>query len=131
MINLIRSASITIAVSLALSGVFLLANLNFWVTFFVSLLGQFIVFFIVGSVLEFINELKAKELNALRIAEFSKQGMEVECPCYKKVKEFVPITLNAKNMYKCSDCKKNVSVYITTETVYVSDATVPEINLDV
>jgi hypothetical protein len=130
-INLIRSASITIAVSLALSGVFLLANLNFWVTFFVSLLGQFIVFFIVGSVLEFINELKAKELNALRIAEFSKQGMEVECPCYKKVKEFVPITLNAKNMYKCSDCKKNVSVYITTETVYVSDATVPEINLDV
>jgi len=130
-INIIRSLSITTAVSLLFAGVFVLAGINFWLTFFISLLGQFVLFFIVGSVLEFINELKIKEINALKIAEYSKQGVEVECPCYKKIKEFVPISFNSKNTYKCTDCKKNISVYVSTETAFISDPNVPEIKLDI
>jgi len=130
-INLVRSVSITLAVSLAIAGAFLLINFNFWATFFVATLTQFVLFFIIGSVIEFFNELKMKEINLLKLSELSKQGLEVECPCFKKVKEFVPINLNGPSTYKCTECKKNVSVYITAETAYVSDPTIPELKLDV
>ena len=79
--------------------------------------------------MEFINEIKVKEINAMKLAELSKQGLEVECPCYKKVKEFVPISLNGKNTYKCSECNKLNSVYITAETVHVTDTNLPDIKI--
>jgi len=90
-INLVRSVSITLAVSLAIAGAFLLINFNFWATFFVATLTQFVLFFIIGSVIEFFNELKMKEIILLKLSELSKQGLEVECPCFKKIKEFTDI----------------------------------------
>lgn len=71
--------------------------------------------------MEYIGEIKLKEINAFRLSELSKQSLEIECPCFKKVKEIVPINLNAKNTYKCGDCGKTNTVLITTETAHTTD----------
>ena len=65
--------------------------------------------------------LRNKQLENERIKEFSLQGLEVTCPCPLKKVEFIPITLNAENIYKCDHCLKNVSVYINPETALVTE----------
>jgi len=73
--------------------------------------------------------LKNKKLENERIREFSLQGMEVTCPCSLKKTEFVPITLNTANSYKCNYCQKNVSVYVIPETALITETIASTINL--
>jgi len=120
-VNLIRSLSLTLFVSTLIAAILHFVGVNFIASFLVTTIVQFIVFYTVGSVLDFINEIKMKQINAMRIAEFSKQSMEVTCPCYKKNKEIVPVVLNNKNTYKCSACEKTNSVYIIAETAHVTE----------
>jgi len=119
--NIFRSVGLTLAVSTIVSFALLLANISFLTSFIVVTIAQFIVFFIVGSVLEFINEIKLKEINALRLTEYSKQSLEIECPCFKKHKQVIPISLSSPNSYKCGECGKNNNVYITAEAVHVTE----------
>jgi len=94
---------------------------SFWTVFLVTTIAQFVIFYIVGSVIDFLSEIKFKQIQALTLSEYSKQGIEVECPCYKKVKEFVPVVLNQENSYKCGTCGKNNSIIITAETAAVTE----------
>lgn len=94
---------------------------SFWTVFLITTVAQFVVFYIVGSVIDFLSEIKFKQIQALTLSEYSKQGIEVECPCYKKVKEFVPVVLNQENSYKCGTCGKNNSIIITAETAAVTE----------
>lgn len=119
--NIFRSVGLTLAVSSLISLGLMFAGISFLTSFIVTTIIQFVVFFIVGSTLEFINEIKLKEIDAIRLTELSKQGMEVECPCFKKHKEFVPVSLTGNNTYKCTDCGKMNNVYVTTETVHVTE----------
>jgi hypothetical protein len=57
-----------------------------------------------------------------RIAEFSKQGLLLKCPCFKQSEEFVPIVLNENNNYNCEACNKPITVKIEATTLA---ATVP------
>ena len=61
------------------------------------------------------------KLQVEKIKEFSKQGMEVKCPCYLEKKMFVPIDLNGANMFNCKECDKSVSVDITAKTFMQTD----------
>lgn len=56
-----------------------------------------------------------------KINAYSKQGMEVTCPCYKESKMFIPIRLNGVNDYKCLECSKNVSVNLEAKTFLVTE----------
>jgi hypothetical protein len=82
---------------------------------------QFIISYIFNSALNSIVALKNKQLENERIREFSMQGLEVECPCSKKVKAFVPIRLNTANKYKCAECQKTISVFVNSSTALATE----------
>jgi hypothetical protein len=60
--------------------------------------------------------LMAKKITNDRIKEYTKQGVEVVCPCARAIKNLIPIQLNTDNSYKCLDCNKNVAVKIDVNT---------------
>jgi hypothetical protein len=119
--NLLKSILTTAVVSTVVTILCAPFTKHYIVIFSLATVTQFVLFYIIGSVMDYIGEIKLKELNVKQLEEYSKQGLEVQCPCYKKVKEFVPIILNAKNTYKCSDCGKTNSVIIATETAHTLD----------
>ena len=82
---------------------------------------QFGIYYAFITILSAYVELKNKQLENDRIKEFSLQGLEVTCPCSLKKTEFVPVTLNMSNTYKCDHCQKNISVYITPETALITE----------
>lgn len=91
-------------------------HIAWWLGFLVGILGQIIIYNSFTSILDVYVTIKNKKLENERIAEFSYQGLEVQCPCNKKRRDFVPIRLNDLNMYKCGECDKSISVYINAET---------------
>ena len=56
-----------------------------------------------------------------KIKEFSKQGMEVKCPCYLEKKMFLPINLNEVNIFDCKECSKSITVDITAKSFMQTD----------
>ena len=60
--------------------------------------------------------LLAEKLANDRISEYSKQGVEVTCPCSRAIKNLIPIQLNTDNSYKCLDCSRNVTVNVEVKT---------------
>jgi hypothetical protein len=91
-------------------------NLNFIIGAIVGGAFQFVFNYIYLSVFDAIIALKNKNLENERIKEFSMQGLEVECPCSRKIRDFVPIRLNTANKYKCKECMKLISIYVTPST---------------
>ena len=61
-------------------------------------------------------EIKLEKIKNERIKEYSKQGLDINCPCHLNIPMFVPVTLNQKNSFKCGECKKNISVDITAKS---------------
>ena len=57
-----------------------------------------------------------------RIREYSKQGIETNCPCHKNIKVFLPIRLDRDNSYKCLECSKNVAVKLEVKTFMTTEA---------
>jgi hypothetical protein len=91
-------------------------NLNFIIGAIVGGAFQFVFNYIYLSVFDAIIALKNKNLENERIKEFSMQGLVVECPCSRKIRDFVPIRLNTANKYKCKECMKLISIYVTPST---------------
>jgi ABC-type transport system involved in multi-copper enzyme maturation permease subunit len=116
MIKLAIPVVLLIAVAFVIAVVLSTFHVTWWLGFLVGILGQILIYNAFTSILDVYVTLKNKQLENERIAEFSYQGMEVECPCSKKRKDFVPIRLNDVNLYKCGDCEKTVSVYVSAET---------------
>lgn len=115
-ISLLYPLMMLVIVSLVISLILLNFGIKFWLAFGISILAQIIFYNIFRSILTTFVTLKDKELENVRIKEFSYQGLEVACPCNKKHIDFIPIRLNTPNMYRCGDCDKSVSVYINAET---------------
>lgn len=98
---------------------------SFGVNFLIgALLGVAIQF---GFYYGFVNALNAyvllknKKIENERLKELSFQGLRVTCPCHKRIEDFVPIKLNTQNYYKCTECNKNISVYIDAETAIATE----------
>ena len=113
----------TIAQLLILSSVSLLSGFlakelkfSFFLGVGIGLSLQFLVYYIYSNSFTAYILLKNKKLENERIKEFSYQGVEVTCPCYKKINAFVPIRLNTDNSYTCQECKKDVAIYIDVST---------------
>jgi hypothetical protein len=88
---------------------------------------QFLGYSVFSTVLNSIVLLKNKKLENERLKEFSYQGLELECPCYKKEKELVPVRFNTPNYYRCNACNKQLSVIVTAESAVVTE---PILNTD-
>ena len=107
---------ILLAVSLVIAVFLSTFHIVWWLGFATGLLAQILIYNAFVSILDVYVTLKNKKLENERIAEFSHQGLEVECPCSKKRRDFVPVRLNDVNLYKCGECEKMISVYINAET---------------
>ena len=96
-------------------------GLNFYIGAITGGAIQFVFNYIYETIFNAAVALKNKKLENERIREFTMQGIEVECPCSRKIKDFVPIILNTSNKYKCKECQKLISVYITPSTALTTE----------
>lgn len=120
---------ITLLLVSSLSGAFFISiGSNFIIGFFAGTVLQFGLYFGFTTVVDIYATLQNKKLENERIREFSFQSLEVTCPCFKQIKQIIPIRLNTDLKYKCIDCNKTVSVLITPETAI---ATEPILNTEI
>lgn len=96
-------------------------GVNFFLGFSAGVAVQYGIYYGFVNVLNTIVALKNKKLENERIKEFSYQGLEVKCPCFKRHSDIVPIRLNTSNYYKCGACGKSISVLINPETALVTE----------
>ena len=60
-----------------------------------------------------------------RLAELSKQVVDIKCPCPKGISQVVPVSLNEPTSYKCQECTRSVvamtdvKAFLSTEPVDV------------
>lgn len=103
-------------------------NSSFVIGFFTGAALQVLGFYFYSNIIDLIITFKAKKIEVEKLRELSYQSVEVECPCFKKIKSTVPFRFNADNYYKCQECSKTIGVFVTAETAV---ATEPLLNTDV
>lgn len=119
--NLLKQI-IPLSLGALLSGALFSAfGVNFFLGVGAGIAIQYGIYYGFVNILNAVVALKNKKLENERIKEFSYQGLEVKCPCFKKHLDIVPIRLNTSNYYKCGDCGKSVSVIITADTAIVTE----------
>jgi len=110
-----------LAVSILCGYVFASVKLNFLIGFFSGAVLQVFGFYLYASIINLYVVLKSKKLEILKLREMSYQSVEVTCPCFKQIRDFVPFRFNTANYYKCRECAKTVSIHTTTETAVVTE----------
>lgn len=115
--RILKPIGILFLVSSSVSLVFSNDVYKFLKIFFVVSILQIILYEIYKKILFIF----AEKLKNERIKEFSKQGMEVKCPCYLEKNMFVPIQLDKSNEFKCLECNKKITVEITAKTFTKTD----------
>lgn len=110
--NVLKSLLITVLISSSLSLLCSSTVLEFFKYFIIFTIIQVICYNLYNKIDNFFFE----KLKNERIKEFSKQGIELSCPCYLNKKMFIPIQLGADNSFKCLECDKNVSVEVNAKT---------------
>ena len=114
--KLIYSLAITISVSI-LGGLFCLNfGFNFWITSLFFFILQFIGFYFYGEHVKRRNAIIEAELEIIAASELAKITADVVCPCDKRVKNSIPIGMNADNSYICSECNKRIGVIVAVKT---------------
>ena len=111
MIPIIRSLSITFIVASLVGLVFWSIGEDFVKPFVLTIILQFVVFWIFNTCSGYIYNLKLAEIQITREAEFTKQGIEVGC-AYCRTVNFIPIRFDDDNDFKCTSCDKANAVYI-------------------
>jgi len=91
--------------------------LDFLKGFLLASLIQILLYNVYKTIIEYF----ALRLQVEKIKEYSKQGLDIKCPCYLEKKMFVPISLNEVNIINCKECDKSISVDITAKTFMQTD----------
>lgn len=110
-----------ILILFSVSAVFALSFSDGWISFLKVFVLSCIIQVIIYNIYKHIIFLSAERIKNDRIKEFSKQGLEVTCPCYLEKKMFVPIELNTTNSFNCVECKKDCVVQITAKSFNKTD----------
>ena len=111
-------------ISSVLAYSFTFFHLPFIPIFILGIFFQYIFWFFYNQYQERQILLKKAEIELQMEQEYSKQGVELICPCYKKNKQYVPIRLNENNSYSCPDCKKEIAVFVDITTAATTDTNV-------
>jgi len=114
--DIIKSISILVLISSAIAFAFSATFIGFCKVWIIATILQFIFFAIYSKFVTYFLIKETNKYNLEKIAEYSKQGLNVTCPCPKAIKAFVPIRLDQNNYYKCLDCGKHVAVQIDVKT---------------
>ena len=105
----------------SVSAIFAFSFSDGWISFSKIFIVSSIVQVFIYNMYKHYLYLSAEKIKNDRIKEFSKQGMEVSCPCYLEKKMFVPIELNGTNEFNCIECKKDCVVQITAKSFNKTD----------
>lgn len=111
MISIARSLLVLITLSTCAAFAFSGDAWGFARVFTIASITQVVLYNIYRQVMLF-----AEKIVNDRISEYTKQGVEVTCPCSRAIKNLIPIQLNADNSYKCLDCARNVTVNVEVKT---------------
>ena len=106
--------SLLVLITLSTCAAFMFSN-NAWGfarVFAIASIVQVVLYNIYRQVVVLFAEKLAND----RISEYTKQGVEVTCPCSRAIKNLIPIQLNTDNSYKCLDCARNVTVNVEVKT---------------
>jgi len=103
-------------------------SLNFYLGMALGIAIQYAIYWIYLNSMEAWVALKNKELENERIKEYSYQGLDIECPCSKKIQDFIPIRLNTDNYFNCRACGKKCNVIVSAETVLATVPIDPKVN---
>lgn len=115
--NILKPIGVLFLISSSVSLLFSDNVYKFLKIFFISSILQIVLYEIYKRIIQiFIEKIKNE-----RIKEFTKQGMELKCPCYLEKSMFVPIKLDKPNEFKCLECSKNITVEITAKTFTKTD----------
>ena len=109
--NIFKSLIVTLIVSAAVTIVLHFTGLPLIKTFAIIVTSLFILGFIVGQISDTLGAINNKKLENDRIAEFTKQGVSIDC-AYCNISNFVPIRLDVKNEFNCNSCNKSNAIYI-------------------
>lgn len=119
--RIIKSLLILSIVSATASCCFYTDINSFLRYFFITTFCQIVIYNIYTTIAGLLHE--NNEIN--RLAELSKQVVEVKCPCPKAINQTVPIIANESTSYKCQDCNRgvvavsDVKTFLATEPVDV------------
>jgi hypothetical protein len=112
MLMIMRSLGLLFALSAVIAATFSDSVWSFVRWFMLSAAAQIICYNVYRQIVLLI----VKKIANDKLKEYSKQGVEVICPCARAVKNLIPIQLNTDNSYKCLDCNKNVTVKVDVQT---------------
>jgi hypothetical protein len=112
MMTIVRSMLVLITLSSCAAFAFSSDAWGFARVFTIAAIVQIVLY----NVYRQIVVLFAEKLANDRISEYTKQGVEVTCPCSRAIKNLIPIQLNTDNSYKCLDCARNVTVNVEVKT---------------
>jgi hypothetical protein len=110
-----------LAVSILSGFIFTSLKSNFIIGFFSGAVLQVFGFYLYSNIINLYVAIKSKKLEVLKLREMSYQSVEVICPCFKQIRDFVPFRFNTANYYKCRECTKTISIHTTTETAVVTE----------
>ena len=112
MLSIARSLLVLITLSTCAAFIFSNDAWGFARVFAIASIIQVVLYNIYRQVVVLFAEKLAND----RISEYTKQGVEVTCPCSRAIKNLIPIQLNTDNSYKCLDCARNVTVNVEVKT---------------
>lgn len=119
LIKLASSSLKAAALALILSGIAFILNINAVMTFAVTFIAQFVIFYLYNSYLEikavkFLKEEQLKEIEILSRITFT-----INCAACKQPNQVV-INANQDNYFDCEHCNAKNSAYITAEAALVT-----------
>jgi hypothetical protein len=115
--GILKSIGILFLISFSVSFIFYKDYISFLKLFLLTLILQIICY----NIYKKIVEISLEKIKNERIKEYSKQGMDIKCPCYLEKVMFVPIELNKENSFKCLECNKDVSVEVSARCFMKTD----------
>jgi len=118
-ITILSSLLKTISVSAAIGGIAFFFGNTFWLWALVSMVAQYVIFYLYGSYVEYkaaqtLKEHKLKELEIL-----SRITVPVNCAACKHPNEVVITTIEGTR-FECTQCAASNSVYISAEAALVT-----------
>ena len=119
--DIFKSITITMVVAIIIAATcYYTLGYNYINTFICSILIQIVIFYIWNSILSFIMRVNLEKQETIRIEQYEKQGVEVNC-AHCNALNFIPVSINDDNNFNCVQCEKTNAVYIDVTVAQKSD----------
>ena len=109
--SVLRSILIIILIAALTAGLFFIADMAPLKGAVIAILTQIVIYNIIRQYKSGVLQIRLREIETEQIAEFGKQGMELQCAACKH-SVHVPIRFDVTNSFICPKCNINNSIYV-------------------